>query len=135
MPLLLPVLQQALYGMMVQPSSDVAQAANRFGSAVETWAMGALAMGIPAVVPAGLIASGIMAAEPIPSIIGKFWASVVFPGAVTPPVGPPLPDAMVALSGDAAEASARFANALQINAQLHTVTFVVAGVPTVFPVM
>lgn len=135
MPLLQPVLKQSLYGMMISPSSDASLAANRFSEAVESWAASAMAMGIPAVVPKGLVASGILVGEPIPSIMSRFWLTVVFPGAVGPPVGPPMQNVMLSPSPDANEAAERFSNALQLNALQHTVTFVVGGVPVVFPIL
>lgn len=135
MPLSEPVLRQSLFAMIAAPSSSVGEAAVRFASAIESWASSAMAMGVLPILPVGVVASGVLAGEPIPSVIERFWASVVFPGASSPPVGPPVPNVMTVLSGDAGEAAARLSLALQLNALSRVVTFVVGGVPTPFPVL
>lgn len=128
-------LQSGFLDMAVNPSIDVATAAQRFAGVLMSWASGAQAMGIPAVVSVAAAQAGFMAGERLPMILSKFWPTVVFAGMVAPPVGPPMAEPLVAPTADAAGAAQTLATAIQSNAMMQTVTFLVGGVPTVFPIV
>ena len=134
--LMVGTLQAGLLNMAMVPSSDVATAAQRFAGVLASWAAGAQAMGVPAVIPsmAG-VQAGFAAGERLPMILSKFWPTVVFAGMVSPPVGPVMAEPLLVCTPDATAASQTLATAMQANAMVHMVTFMVGGVPTVFPIM
>lgn len=132
----LSVLQQGLIQMATSPSSDVSSAAQRFASVLQSWAMGATAMGIPAVLPPmGAVIAGFSAGEKLSSILSKFWPLVVFPGMIAPPSGPAMIDPLTVVSSDALGPAAILSTAMQSNAMMQIVMFMVGPTPTPFPIV
>lgn len=130
------VLQSGLSGLCDMPDATSAGAAKRFADVIHGWASGATAMGVPAVLPPrGLVEAGVMAGEKVSLILAKFWPAVIFPGMTSPPVGPMMIEPLVVPIANGATAAAILAAAMQANALMQMVSFVVGGVPVVFPVM
>jgi len=122
--------------MAQAPSKTLAEAAQRFGQVIVDWASGASAMGIPVFplpTPAVLVPM-FLAGSPLEAIMAAFWPTLVFPGAIVVPTGPPLVNPLAANTPDAAAAALALATAMDVNAHLQMVTFPGAP-PVVVPIL